>query len=165
MDLIIVESPTKAKTITKFLSSNYKIESSYGHIRDLPKSNMGIDMENNFEPSYIIPTKAKKTVTNLKKLAAKADRIILATDEDREGEAIAWHLLAALKIDEKKIGRIVFHEITKDAILKALENPRQTGNTKCSALPGGKNWRFILLNFSLFIPLLTHGDILDQFDV
>jgi len=124
MKLVIVESPTKAKTITKFLGSEFKIESSFGHIRDLPKSKMGIDIENNFEPEYIIPTKARKNVTKLKKLAAEADKIILATDEDREGEAIAWHLVKALKIDEKNTGRIVFHEITKDAINEALKSPR-----------------------------------------
>ncbi len=125
MDLIIVESPTKAKTISKFLGSKYKVTSSFGHIRDLPKSTMGVDVENNFEPKYIIPTKAKKTVSELKKLAQKCDKIILAPDEDREGEAIAWHLIKALKVDEKKTDRIVFHEITKEAIKKALENPRK----------------------------------------
>ncbi|MCG2690479.1 type I DNA topoisomerase, partial [Candidatus Parcubacteria bacterium] len=124
MDLIIVESPTKAKTITKFLGSKYKVESSFGHIRDLPKSEMGIDIENNFKPKYVIPAKARKRVAELKKDAAKADKIILASDEDREGEAIAWHLAEALKINKEKIGRIVFHEITKEAIMEALENPR-----------------------------------------
>ncbi len=125
MKLIIVESPTKAKTISKFLSSEYVLESSYGHIRDLPKSQMGIDIENNFEPKYIIPTAAKKNVTKLKKLAEKAEEIILASDEDREGEAIAWHLTQALKIPAKNAKRIVFHEITKPAIIKALESPRK----------------------------------------
>lgn len=125
MDLIIVESPTKAKTIAKFLGKGFAVESSYGHVRDLPKSTMGIDIEKNFKPSYIIPTKAKKNVTKLKKLAQKADKVILATDEDREGEAIAWHLLEALKIDEKDTERIAFHEITKEAIENALKNPRE----------------------------------------
>ncbi len=124
MDLIIVESPTKAKTITKFLGKSYKIESSYGHIRDLPKSKIGVDTKNDFTPVYEIPASAKKNVNKLKELAKKADKIILATDEDREGEAIAWHLLKALKIDQKKTGRIVFHEITKEAIQNALKNPR-----------------------------------------
>ena len=124
MTLIIVESPTKARTISKFLDKKYTVESSFGHIRDLPKSDMGIDIANGFIPKYIIPTSAKKTVTNLKKQAALADTIILASDEDREGEAIAWHLAEALKIDPAKAKRIVFHEITKEAILKALENPR-----------------------------------------
>jgi DNA topoisomerase-1 len=125
MDLIIVESPTKAKTITKFLGKGFTVESSYGHVRDLPKSEMGIDIENNFTPSYIIPTTAKKNVTKLKKLAAKADKVILATDEDREGEAIAWHLLEALDIPESKTERIAFHEITKEAIEAALKSPRE----------------------------------------
>jgi DNA topoisomerase I len=125
MDLIIVESPTKAKTITKFLGKGFTVESSYGHVRDLPKSEMGIDIEHDFAPSYIIPTAARKNVTKLKKLAAKADKIILATDEDREGEAIAWHLLEALDIPEDKTERIAFHEITKEAIEEALKNPRE----------------------------------------
>ncbi len=125
MDLIIVESPTKAKTITKFLDKSYKIESSYGHIRDLPKSKIGVDTENNFDVVYEVPAAAKKNVTKLKALAKKADNIILATDEDREGEAIAWHLLEALKIDPDKTDRIVFHEITKEAINDALKNPRK----------------------------------------
>ncbi len=124
MTLIIVESPTKARTISKFLDKKYRVESSFGHIRDLPKSDMGIDIEHGFTPKYIVPAAAKKTVANLKKQAAAADSIILASDEDREGEAIAWHLAETLKIDPEKTQRIVFHEITKDAILKALEKPR-----------------------------------------
>lgn len=125
MKLIIVESPTKAKTINKFLGKGYQVESSFGHVKDLPKSTMGIDIENNFEPKYIVPVKAKKLVTNLKKIAAKAEEVILASDEDREGEAIAWHLAEALKLDKDKATRIVFHEITKEAILKALDSPRK----------------------------------------
>ncbi len=125
MNLVIVESPTKAKTITKFLGKDFQIESSFGHVRDLPKSQMGVDIEHNFEPRYVIPTKARKNLNNLKKLAEKADRIILASDEDREGEAIAWHLIQGMKVDANKTDRIVFHEITKDAILRALENPRK----------------------------------------
>ena len=125
MDLIIVESPTKAKTISKFLDKNYRVESSFGHIRDLPASRMGIDIENNFNPTYVIPEKAKKTVASLKSAAKKATEVILASDEDREGEAIAWHLSAALELDAKKTKRIVFHEITKNAILDALKTPRQ----------------------------------------
>jgi len=122
--LVIVESPTKARTITKFLGKDFQVESSFGHIRDLPVKTLGVDTKNNFEPEYEIPVKAKKTVDKLKKIAAKADQIILATDEDREGEAIAWHLSAALNLDEKKAERIVFHEITKNAIEEALKNPR-----------------------------------------
>lgn len=127
MNLVIVESPTKAKTISKFLGSNYKVESSFGHVRDLPKSKLGIDPENNFEPQYIVPRKNQKRVTALRKLAEKAKEIILATDEDREGEAIAWHLIHALKLEgraKETIKRIVFHEITKSAILAAIKNPR-----------------------------------------
>lgn len=121
-NLVIVESPTKAKTISKFLSRDYKVESSFGHVRDLPKTKLGVDVENNFEPSYTIPAKAKKQVSKLKALAEKAENIILATDEDREGEAIAWHLKHILK--PKKYERITFHEITKTAIEEALKNPR-----------------------------------------
>jgi len=134
MDLIIVESPTKAKTIGKFVGKDFTVESSYGHIRDLPKSKIGIDVKHDFEPTYIIPKKAEPVVENLKKLAKKAARVILATDEDREGEAIAWHLVEALELDRdmghgtrdkaKKTDRIAFHEITKDAILEALQHPR-----------------------------------------
>lgn len=123
MKLVIVESPTKARTISSFLGDEYQVESSYGHVRDLPKSKLGIDTANNFEPSYIIPVKAKKRVGELKKLAAKATEIILASDEDREGEAIAWHIANIL--DAKNAKRIVFHEITKTAINKALEHPRE----------------------------------------
>ena len=122
-NLVIVESPTKAKTIGKFIGKNFTVESSYGHIRDLPKSKMGIDTEHDFEPEYVIPAKAKPVVANLKKLAAKAARVILATDEDREGEAIAWHLMAALGLS-KNAERIAFHEITESAIREALANPR-----------------------------------------
>ncbi len=130
MQLVIVESPTKAKTISRFLGGDFIVKSSYGHIRDLPKSELGIDTEHNFEPKYIVPTKAKKNLTALKKDAAKADTVILATDEDREGEAIAWHLYDALgleKLQKKnhiKIQRIVFHEITQKAIEDALKHPR-----------------------------------------
>ncbi len=125
MKLVIVESPTKAKTITKFLGSDFTVESSFGHVRDLPLSTMGIEIDNNFEPKYVVPAKAKKNLKNLQLLAKKSDKIILATDEDREGEAIAWHLAQALKINEAQTDRIVFHEITKPAIEQALEKPRK----------------------------------------
>jgi DNA topoisomerase-1 len=125
MKLIIVESPTKSKTIGRFLGDNYKVLSSYGHIRDLPKSKLGIDVENNFEPKYVIPPKAKKVIKELKEQAQKAESIILATDEDREGEAISWHLSEILKdIKKNSFKRIVFHEITEKAIKDALKNPR-----------------------------------------
>ncbi len=134
MILVIVESPTKAKTIQKFLPKDYAVLSSYGHIRDLPKSEMGIDLAHDFTPRYVIPRDAQKQVTLLKKAAAKASGIILATDEDREGEAIAWHLTEALGLGnskseapnpKQKVERIVFHEITKEAIEEALKNPRE----------------------------------------
>jgi DNA topoisomerase-1 len=128
--LVIVESPTKAKTISRFLDGEYKIEASFGHIRDLPSSKMGIDIEHDFEPTYLVPPKAKKRVAELKKLAKEAPEVILATDEDREGEAIAWHLVSALDLNKGKgknvkIKRIAFHEITKTAIKEALSNPRE----------------------------------------
>ena len=122
MRLIIVESPTKAKTISAFLGKDYTVESSFGHVRDLPKSKLGIDTEKDFAPSYVVPTKARKLVNELKKEAAKAKATILATDEDREGEAIAWHLAQVLNLENPQ--RIVFHEITKPAIEEALKNPR-----------------------------------------
>ena len=103
MNLVIVESPAKAKTIQKYLGKGFIVKSSYGHVRDLPKSKLGVDVENNFEPSYIIPTKARKTITQLKKDAAKADETILATDEDREGEAIAWHLSNVLLLKNPRV--------------------------------------------------------------
>lgn len=126
MNLVIVESPTKGKTISRFLGSGYKILSSYGHIRDLPEDKLGIDIKNNFEPAYIIPQKAKKVIKALQDSHDKSDLTILATDEDREGEAIAWHLIQVLGLNEKKpYQRIVFHEITKPAIDQALKNPRK----------------------------------------
>lgn len=125
MNLIIVESPTKAKTISGMLQDGFKIESSFGHVRDLPKSKLGIDTLNNFTPQYLVPKKSKETVLKLKKAAENSEKIILATDEDREGEAIAWHLAEILKSEKsKKIERITFHEITKKAIDEALKNPR-----------------------------------------
>lgn len=125
-NLVIVESPTKAKTISKFLpKAEYTILSSFGHIRDLPKTKMGVDTEKNYEPQYEIPAKAKKTVKMLKDAAAKSDIIYFATDEDREGEAIAWHLEHILKPKKEKSKRITFHEITKAAIEKAIDTPRK----------------------------------------
>ncbi len=123
-NLVIVESPAKAKTIEGFLGKDYTVKSSFGHIRDLPGKNLSIDIENDFEPEYVISDDKKKVVAELKKLAKKAETVWLATDEDREGEAISWHLLEALKLKEKETKRIVFHEITKDAIHKAISNPR-----------------------------------------
>lgn len=124
-NLVIVESPAKAKTIEKFLGKGYTVKSSFGHIRDLSKKNLGIDIENGFEPDYEVSADKKKVVSDLKSLASKAETVWLASDEDREGEAIAWHLQQTLKLDETKTRRIVFHEITKQAILDAIQNPRQ----------------------------------------
>ena len=122
-NLVIVESPAKAKTIEKFLGSDYKVMSSYGHIRDLKKKEMSIDIDK-LEPIYEIPEEKAKLVKDLKSNAEKAEKVWLASDEDREGEAISWHLCEVLGLDEKKTNRIVFHEITKPAILEAIENPR-----------------------------------------
>jgi len=123
-NLVIVESPAKAKTIEKFLGNDFQVESSFGHIADLPSKEIGIDVEGNFSPKYVVPTDKKALVKRLKDLAKKADMVWLASDEDREGEAIAWHLYEQLKLKEPSTKRIVFHEITKKAILKAVENPR-----------------------------------------
>ena len=123
-NLVIVESPAKAKTIEKFLGEGYKVLSSYGHIRDLKQKAFSIDIKSHFKPIYEIPEDKKKLVAELKEEAAKADMVWLASDEDREGEAISWHLFEVLKLDPEKTRRIVFHEITKTAILKAIEHPR-----------------------------------------
>lgn len=123
-NLVIVESPAKAKTIEKFLGKDYKVMSSYGHIRDLRKKNFSIDVENNFNPIYEIPDDKKDLVATLKKMAKEAQMVWLASDEDREGEAISWHLYEVLGLKPENTRRIVFHEITKNAILNAIENPR-----------------------------------------
>ncbi|WP_299050113.1 type I DNA topoisomerase [uncultured Polaribacter sp.] len=123
-NLVIVESPAKAKTIEKFLGKEFQVESSYGHIADLPSKELGIDVEGDFSPKYIISDDKKPVVKKLKSLAKKAKTIWLASDEDREGEAIAWHLKEQLELNDDNTKRIVFHEITKKAILKAVENPR-----------------------------------------
>jgi len=123
-NLLIVESPAKAKTIEAILGKDFEVKSCYGHIRDLEKNDMGIDITNNFKPTYIIPSEKVKVVNELKSLAKKADEVWLASDEDREGESISWHLAEVLKLDPKTTKRIVFHEITKPAIEKAVQNPR-----------------------------------------
>ncbi len=123
-NLVIVESPAKAKTIEKFLGKDFLVKSSFGHVRDLAKKNLGIDVENNFRPEYIVSVDKKKVVKELKELAGKAETVWIASDEDREGEAIAWHLKEVLELDETKTKRIVFHEITKDAIQNAIASPR-----------------------------------------
>tara|TARA_R110000850_G_scaffold244768_1_gene369584 strand:- start:20715 stop:23207 length:2493 start_codon:yes stop_codon:yes gene_type:complete len=124
-NLVIVESPAKAKTIEKFLGKDFKVASSYGHIADLPSKELAVDVEGDFKPKYIVPRDKKALVKSLKELSDKAETVWLASDEDREGEAIAWHLYEELKLDEAKTKRIVFHEITKNAILKAIDNPRK----------------------------------------
>ena len=124
-NLVIVESPAKAKTIAKFLGKNYTVKASVGHIRDLPKSKLGVDVENDFEPQYITIRGKGSVVNELKKQAKKSDKVFLATDPDREGEAISWHLAHLLNIDEEDPVRIEFNEITKDAIKKAIKNPRK----------------------------------------
>jgi len=124
-NLVIVESPAKAKTIEKFLGKDFKVESSYGHISDLPSKELGVDVDGDFDPKYQVSSDKKAIVKKLKELAKKAEMVWLASDEDREGEAIAWHLAESLDLDKEKTKRIVFHEITKSAIQKAVENPRQ----------------------------------------
>jgi len=124
-NLLIVESPAKAKTIEKILGSDFEVKSCFGHIRDLEKDDMGIDLQNNFQPRYIVPQDKAKVVKELKQLAKKSDEVWLATDEDREGEAISWHLCEVLGLDPKQTKRIVFHEITKPAIEAAVSSPRR----------------------------------------
>lgn len=123
-NLVIVESPAKAKTIQKFLGNGYEVKSSFGHIRDLQDKKLSVDVERNFTPEYVIPSDKKKVVAELKKAAASASTVWLASDEDREGEAISWHLFETLGLNEEHTRRIVFHEITKDAIVNAVRNPR-----------------------------------------
>src|SRR5690554_1991137 len=124
MDLVIVESPTKAKTINRFLGKKYVVKSSMGHLIDLPKSQLGVDPEEDFKVKYITIRGRGKALAELRKYARKADQVFLATDPDREGEAIAWHLLRDFKIPEETPCRVVFHEITKDAVKKAFASPR-----------------------------------------
>lgn len=127
-NLVIVESPAKVKTIKKFLGSTYEVTASNGHVRDLPKSKMGIDIEHDYEPQYITIRGKGELLAGLRKLVKKADCIYLATDPDREGEAISWHLKTALKLDDsadKKVSRITFNEITKKAVTESLKNARE----------------------------------------
>src|SRR5439155_420245 len=124
-NLLIVESPAKAKTIEKILGEQFDVRSCYGHIRDLEKDDMGIDIKNNFLPRYKIPEDKEKIVKELKQMAKKATEVWLASDEDREGESISWHLAEVLGLDINTTRRIVFHEITKPAIQNAIQNPRK----------------------------------------
>src|SRR6201990_914444 len=124
-NLLIVESPAKAKTIEKILGKDFEVKSCYGHIRDLEKAGMGIDLDKNYKPHYIVPEDKQKVVRDLKALSKKSGEVWLATDEDREGEAISWHLCEVLGLDPKTTKRIVFHEITKPAITAAVDAPRR----------------------------------------
>lgn len=128
-NLVIVESPSKAVTIKKFLGSSYEVVASNGHVRDLPKSQLGIDIENDFEPKYITIRGKGELLAKLRKEVKKADKIYLATDPDREGEAISWHLSKALKLDEKNTSRITFNEITKNAVKQSIKNARNIDMT------------------------------------
>ena len=123
-NLVIVESPAKAKTIEGYLGKDFKVSSSMGHVRDLPKGGGAIDVENNYEPTYEVSPDKKDVIAKLKKMAEEAEMVYLASDEDREGEAISWHLCQALGLDVNKTKRIVFHEITKPAIENAVLHPR-----------------------------------------
>ena len=123
-NLVIVESPSKATTIKKFLGSSYEVVASNGHVRDLPKSQLGIDIENGFEPKYITIRGKGGLLATLRKKVKKADKIYLATDPDREGEAISWHLSKALKLEDKNTSRITFNEITKNAVKQSIKNAR-----------------------------------------
>ncbi len=124
-NLVIVESPAKAKTIKKYLGKNYVVEASMGHVRDLPKSQLGVDIENNYDPKYITIRGKGELLDKLRKEAKKSSKVYLATDPDREGEAISWHLAHVLKIDESEECRIEFNEITKTSIKKAIKSPRR----------------------------------------
>jgi DNA topoisomerase-1 len=123
--LVIVESPAKAKTVGRFLGKGYTVRASVGHVRDLLKSQLSVDVENNFTPKYRVPNEKKEVIKELKKLALKAEEVFLATDPDREGESISWHLLEAAQIDPARAKRVVFHEITEPAIKEAFSHPRQ----------------------------------------
>ena len=122
--LVIVESPAKVKTVKKYLGANYEVAASMGHVRDLPKSRLGIDVEHDFEPKYITIRGKGELLASLRKAAKKADKVYLATDPDREGEAISWHLMQALKEDPKKMHRITFNEITKTAVKSSIKQAR-----------------------------------------
>ena len=122
--LVIVESPAKARTVGRFLGKGYRVEASVGHVRDLLRSQLSVDVENNFEPKYRVPNEKRPVIKALKKEALNAEQIYLATDPDREGEAIAWHLIEAAEIDPARAQRVVFHEITKPAIEEAFNHPR-----------------------------------------
>jgi DNA topoisomerase-1 len=125
LPLIIVESPTKARSISKYLSKQFKVLASKGHVRDLPKSKMGVDIENGFKPDYVVVKSKKKVISQIKKSAKSADFVYLAPDPDREGEAIAWHLYELIKSQNKNIKRVLFNEITKKGVKRGLDSPRE----------------------------------------
>ena len=131
--LVIVESPAKVKTIKKFLGSNYEVLASNGHVRDLPKSQLGIDVEHDYEPKYITIRGKGDILAKLRKEVKKAEKVYLATDPDREGEAISWHLYIALKLADKKVYRITFNEITKNAVKESLKNAREINTSLVDA--------------------------------
>ena len=121
--LVIVESKAKATTLQRFLGDDYNVLASIGHVRDLPKDSIGVRVDNDFEPLYVVPREKRKIVEGIGQAAARASKVLIATDPDREGESIAWHLLDAANLDRSRVGRVTFHEITKDAIESAVENP------------------------------------------
>ncbi len=151
--LVIVESPAKVKTIKKFLGSNYEVLASNGHVRDLPKSQLGIDVEHDYEPKYITIRGKGDILAKLRKEVKKAEKVYLATDPDREGEAISWHLYIALKLADKKVYRITFNEITKNAVKGISEKCKRDQHESCRCTAGkkstGQNGR--LQNFTTFM--------------
>ena len=151
--LVIVESPAKVKTIKKFLGANYSVVASNGHVRDLPKSQLGIDVEHDYEPKYITIRGKGDILAKLRKEVKKAEKVYLATDPDREGEAISWHLYIALKLADKKVYRITFNEITKNAVKESLKKCKRDQHESCRCTAGkkstGQNGR--LQNFTTFM--------------
>src|SRR5579884_2029797 len=123
--LVVVESPAKARTLEKYLGRDFQVKASLGHVRDLPKSSLGVDTDNDYEPKYLVPTDKRRLVKDLKTSAKSAGDVYLATDPDREGEAIAWHLMNAMELDASKVRRVAFHEITEGAVKDAIAHPRQ----------------------------------------
>jgi len=140
--LVIVESPAKARTLNKILGRSYNVKASLGHVRDLPRASLGVDIDKGFIPQYVIPTKKKKIVGEIKKAASKAGFIYLATDPDREGEAISWHLVQAAKLDkdDRPVQRVVFQEITKDAVQNAFQSPRSIDMNLVNAQQARRNF-------------------------
>src|SRR6266496_6127397 len=132
-DLVIVESPAKARTIAGILGPAFEITASVGHVRDLPKSKLGVDIEHDFAPQYLVPKEKREVVNHIREAAARANTVYLATDPDREGEAISWHLVEAAELDNKPLQRVVFHELTPQAVREAFEHPRQIDSSLVDA--------------------------------